>query len=327
MTAHKSQGQTIQKAIIDLATCHGTEPPYVMVSRPSEDEIALNEIAIMMRKFPPQELDDILGMNFITRQSETPPDERPSKRRKLRNSVPFKRGCSVKSLPAMSPYDLITDDSRVKDVFMLKKPTNAPQQLAHLYDYQVTVLNSIHVDDEENEAESGQTNVDAMEWIRHSNPTDAPDLGPERKPNSENKGHCAQRSETPINVHNDTSTPIIPQRDEIKLNALYDRCLLYDYGGTLFDQHHAKLVQRNITDATGALIPPWEEYDNLHTGSIVLARVSLKLYCIQTGSKTRKEKPDEDRDSDDDLLKDFSTVFEPTNSASSYATSAFSLSV
>ena len=129
MTAHKSQGQTIQKAIIDLATCRGTEPPYVMVSRvrkledllilrpfpigkitcrmsedtrreqtrlhylhlktickhgtPSEHEIALNEIAIMMRKFPQRELDDILGLNFITRQSETPPDERPSKRRKL----------------------------------------------------------------------------------------------------------------------------------------------------------------------------------------------------------------------------------------------------
>ena len=49
---------------------------------------------------------------------------------------------------------------------MLKKPTNAPQQLAHLYDYQVTVLNSIRVDDEENEAESGQVR------IRHSSPTD-----------------------------------------------------------------------------------------------------------------------------------------------------------
>ena len=34
-----------------------------------------------------------------------------------------------------------------------------------------------------------------------------------------------------------------------------------------------------------------------------------------------QEKPDEDHDSDDDLLKDFSTVFEPTNSISSYATS------
>ena len=32
ITAHKSQGQTINKAVIDLAACHGTESPYVMVS-------------------------------------------------------------------------------------------------------------------------------------------------------------------------------------------------------------------------------------------------------------------------------------------------------
>lgn len=33
MTTHKSQGQTMDNAIIDLATCRGTETPYVMVSR------------------------------------------------------------------------------------------------------------------------------------------------------------------------------------------------------------------------------------------------------------------------------------------------------
>lgn len=33
MTAHKSQGQTLDKAVIDLTTCHGTEAPYVMISR------------------------------------------------------------------------------------------------------------------------------------------------------------------------------------------------------------------------------------------------------------------------------------------------------
>ena len=33
MTAHKSQGQTMQQAIIDLQSCHGTESPYVMLSR------------------------------------------------------------------------------------------------------------------------------------------------------------------------------------------------------------------------------------------------------------------------------------------------------
>ncbi|PBK96248.1 hypothetical protein ARMGADRAFT_859653, partial [Armillaria gallica] len=33
MTAHKAQGQTLTSAIIDFASCHRTEPPYVMASR------------------------------------------------------------------------------------------------------------------------------------------------------------------------------------------------------------------------------------------------------------------------------------------------------
>ena len=32
MTAHKAQGQTFNKVIIDLESCKGTESPYVMVS-------------------------------------------------------------------------------------------------------------------------------------------------------------------------------------------------------------------------------------------------------------------------------------------------------
>ena len=33
MTAHKAQGQTLHKVIVDLESCRGTESPYVMVSR------------------------------------------------------------------------------------------------------------------------------------------------------------------------------------------------------------------------------------------------------------------------------------------------------
>lgn len=33
MTAHKAQGQTMSRVILDLATCHSTKSPYVMVSR------------------------------------------------------------------------------------------------------------------------------------------------------------------------------------------------------------------------------------------------------------------------------------------------------
>ena len=32
MTAHKSQGQTMTKVIVDLQSCRGTEAPYIMIS-------------------------------------------------------------------------------------------------------------------------------------------------------------------------------------------------------------------------------------------------------------------------------------------------------
>ncbi|TFK91096.1 hypothetical protein K466DRAFT_446434, partial [Polyporus arcularius HHB13444] len=33
ITAHKSQGQTFSRVIVDLQSCTGTEAPYVMLSR------------------------------------------------------------------------------------------------------------------------------------------------------------------------------------------------------------------------------------------------------------------------------------------------------
>jgi len=54
----------------------------------------------------------------------------------------------------LKPWELIDDETRMKDVFMLKIPTDAPRELAHLFDYQLTMLNSIRVDDEGMEMES-----------------------------------------------------------------------------------------------------------------------------------------------------------------------------
>jgi hypothetical protein len=47
MTAHKSQGQTMDKAIIDLTTCRRTETPYVMVSR-----VRRLQDLLILRPFP-----------------------------------------------------------------------------------------------------------------------------------------------------------------------------------------------------------------------------------------------------------------------------------
>ena len=46
-------------------------------------------------------------------------------------------------------YKLIDNSTKVKDVIMLKCPTNATPELSHLFNYQLTVLNSIWIRDEQ----------------------------------------------------------------------------------------------------------------------------------------------------------------------------------
>src|SRR6266550_5872756 len=75
---------------------------------------------------------------------------------------------------------------------------------------------------------------------------------------------------------------------DIKLKALYDPHLLKDYGGPIFVHKRAKLVQRDIKNSTGNLIPPYEEYESLRTGTVVLMKVTLKVYCVPAGNKIRK---------------------------------------
>jgi hypothetical protein len=53
-------------------------------------------------------------------------------------------------------YKLIDDNTCIKDVFMLKNPTEAPTELSHLFDYQLTVFNSIRLVDEQTELHNNE---------------------------------------------------------------------------------------------------------------------------------------------------------------------------
>ena len=61
--------------------------------------------------------------------------------------------------------------------------------------------------------------------------------------------------------------------EDIKLKALYDPRLLYDYGGSVFDHRLARLRQRNI-------VPPWDEYSELWPGTVVLMKITLHTYSM-----------------------------------------------
>ncbi|KAJ7130125.1 hypothetical protein C8R43DRAFT_896332 [Mycena crocata] len=71
---------------------------------------------------------------------------------------------------------------------------------------------------------------------------------------------------------------------EIRLGALYDPRLLSDYGGAYFNQTKARLVQLDVRDGTengkNALVPPFNFYDRLRPGTLVLISASLHIFVM-----------------------------------------------
>jgi hypothetical protein len=51
---------------------------------------------------------------------------------------------------------------------------------------------------------------------------------------------------------------------------------------------HAKMKQRLLEDMNNNLIAPWEEYDKIRTGTVVLVQVTLHTYTIPNGTKDKK---------------------------------------
>jgi hypothetical protein len=66
----------------------------------------------------------------------------------------------------------------------------------------------------------------------------------------------------------------------IKLNALYDPCLLPDYGGSCFKHQKSKLRQLDVHDTTNEFITPWRLYEALKPGTLIMVNVSLHCYVF-----------------------------------------------
>ncbi|KAF8323557.1 hypothetical protein F5887DRAFT_1086793 [Amanita rubescens] len=152
--------------------------------------------------------------------------------------------------------------------------------------------------------------INALEWIRRSNESN-PDqpanlicvyFGPKYE-DPENNGNSAPKKRprgkantriivspplTSLQPKDNTPPPAIPSRKDIKVGAFYDPRLLSDFGGPLFKLKQAKLKQRHFVDINDELIAPWEEYDKLRTGTVVLMRVTLHTYTITEGNRDKK---------------------------------------
>ena len=70
---------------------------------------------------------------------------------------------------------------------------------------------------------------------------------------------------------------------EYKVGQLYKPTHLYDYGGNLFWNQGCKLVQHEVLNMDHQLIPPWEQYATLWTGTLIMATVTLHCFNESQG--------------------------------------------
>lgn len=81
---------------------------------------------------------------------------------------------------------------------------------------------------------------------------------------------------------------------EYKVGQLHELSGLSDYGGPLFRNEECKLVQHEVLDMDHRVIPPWDQYAALRTGTLVMATVTLHCFTMKIrdlhGGETGKQR-------------------------------------
>jgi hypothetical protein len=67
----------------------------------------------------------------------------------------------------------------------------------------------------------------------------------------------------------------------ITLGNFYPVDVLPDHKGPLFQQKKARLVQRDLRNTEGELIPPWEQYNELRPGALILVKANLVCWSMK----------------------------------------------
>lgn len=92
-------------------------------------------------------------------------------------------------------------------------------------------------------------------------------------------------------VYDDYQTDKLSKADDTiptpQLGALYSPWLLSDYGGTAFEFEESMLAQQDIVDSEGSLIAPWELYEKMTPGSLVLMQAKMFVWHTSKSSDRR----------------------------------------
>ncbi|KAJ6584272.1 hypothetical protein B0H10DRAFT_1832881, partial [Mycena sp. CBHHK59/15] len=195
----------------------------------------------------------------------------------------------------------LDDKANVKDILALTTPTCATIQLANFFENQTLPLR--HIISTEATQDEGKGYI-LKPWLRALEDNSAQDdliiahMLPKYGVSFVFLSYYLRilshvTTKTPASAG--TAAPVTPTRrakldSEIKIGAFYDPHLLSDYGGPFFAHVQNKLLQLDVRDAlkSNKLIPPWDFYDRLKPGTLVLARVSLHIFNMESGERKRK---------------------------------------
>jgi len=221
----------------------------------------------------------------------------------------------------MKADNFIVDSSKPKYCLALAKPTCATENISILFDNTCQELQNIY----SNLTMDEQLNQFAhTEWLKSMSSTNRGprDLilvyfGPiygipasiastsnshtirtkHKLVGDEDEGAESQKSQNESNNQSTTSTLstidthniTYPTENDIYVGAHYNPRLLPDYGSNLFCHHDAMLVQHDVRDIDLHLIPPWQYYEKLHAGTMVLCDVTLHMYQMAIPNTTASQ--------------------------------------
>ncbi|KAF8439960.1 hypothetical protein L210DRAFT_850314 [Boletus edulis BED1] len=196
---------------------------------------------------------------------------------------------------------LIEDKTRVKNVLVLGKPSDAPACFGDLFDNQIATLCDVVGQDKR---ELSGKNIQIKEWTAHADAgnTGSPDYivvvtepmyttVRSAQSSKHSKGRITKKVLTEravAAVAASSSSKTVEDFDfedmdlastlTVTTNDLYNPSVLPDYGGDLFKHVHAKLRQLDFRDVNDELIPPQDWYSQLRQGTLVMVRTSLHAF-------------------------------------------------
>ncbi|KAG6914707.1 hypothetical protein DXG01_015790 [Tephrocybe rancida] len=209
-------------------------------------------------------------------------------------------------------FQVVTDDTSIKDVIVLHLSSKAPSKLTILFENQIGSLNMVQDSDKEEERANGeQGKFNVKLWVKneHDDPEEINDCivlttgkkyivpahADNHKANKLMKRRVEDVEPEGVSTQKEASGIGNVPLNDIKAGSVYPPSVLPDYGGSYFSHNHAKLVQLDIHDPDNKLIPPWEMYNKVNTGAVVLAICSLHMYLSpgnmsKTGVKYKDRK-------------------------------------